>query len=232
MWWLKWWSAKPPPAPSNEECSGAWPMWGSAPPQGPCWVAKSWSRRGAALTFLFLIFNVWEISFPLHRTVLLHVFGHNFRQLNNNHSPQWTKSWKYIEGASATYTVHLGKTKTDKNYFFPSTHPSLQLYLWSYCTDTNMVVIDMVIFLCPKWHASSLWPFYDEQWGKWEILLTRWFTKWNISVLWIKLVFIFCGAFRRMHGSGNEDRTKRLRVVLFLSKAKEKATSFPIQFQR
>ena len=49
-------------------------------------------------------------------------------------------------------------------------------------------------------------------------------TKWNMSVMWIKQVFIICSAFRRMHGSGNDERTKRLRVVLFLRKAKEKAT--------
>ena len=157
MWWLKWRSAHPPQAASNDECSGAWPMWGSAPPQGPCWVAKSCGRRGAVLTFLFLIAHSHSHFTGLSCCLSL---------LNNYQSPQRTTSWEYIEGASATYTVHLGKTKTDKNYFFPSTHPSLQLYLWSYCTDTNMMVIDMVIFLCPKWHASSLWPFYDEQWGK------------------------------------------------------------------
>ena len=109
MWWLKWRSPHPPQAPSNEECSRAWPMWGSAPPQGPCWVAKSWSRRGAALTFLFLIFHSQSYFTGLSCCLSL---------LNNYQSPQRTTSWEYIEGASATYSVHLDKTKTDKNNFF------------------------------------------------------------------------------------------------------------------
>ena len=54
MWSMKWRSPHPAQAPSNEECSRAWPMWGSAPPQGPCWVAKSWSRRGWPQLFYFL----------------------------------------------------------------------------------------------------------------------------------------------------------------------------------